>query len=98
MKRTKAERIFEDTYRECRHHVRAWGITEGKAIGFTSLCTEERTSRRTWNNIQRIIDSKKRQLRIDKELGVFSEEKNNKEQYILDMVQETLNNEISNWA
>ena len=94
---TKAERIFRDTYTECRLHVKAWGVernANGKAIGFASLATEEVTCRRTWNEIQRFIDREKKDIEMCKKLDI---EINPVREFALEMVQETLNNYIEAW-
>ena len=99
---TKAEKIFKDTYTECRLHVRTWGCerNNGKAIGFNRLATEEVTCRRTWNAIQKMIDNERRNFELDRRLGI---EVSEVREVGLEMVQETLNNvirseeEFQNW-
>lgn len=94
---TKAQKIFEDTYTECRIHAKRWGYerTEsGRAIGFASLVTEEVTCRRTWNEIQRLIDREKKEIEMCKKLDI---EINSVREFALEMVQETLNNCIKAW-
>lgn len=93
---TKAEKIFKDTYTECRLHARTWGFErtpEGKVIGFNNLATEEATCRRTFNAIQKFIDSEARRIELDKKF--FGEDEDTAlREYALEMVQETLNNAI----
>lgn len=95
---TKAERIFKDTYAECRRHAKRWGIDrnpDGTAIGFCRLATEEVTCIRTWNEIQRLIDKEHSMIELDKELlGI--DERTELCEYALEMVQSTLNNTINN--
>lgn len=91
---TKAEKIFNETYTECRLHARTWGCERsenGKAIGFNKLATEEATSRRTWNAIQKLIDKERERIEFDKRLGIDVREV---VEFGLEMVQETLNNTI----
>lgn len=47
---TKAEKIFKDTYYECRKHIRDWGIErnpDGRPVAYGSLITELVVSIRT---------------------------------------------------
>lgn len=95
----KADKIFEDTYRACRLHAKAWGKEynpDGSAVGFSGLITEDVTSRRTWNAIQKRIDSERKNLELDKQFGMMEQFSLDRLEYALDMVQSTLNNEIKN--
>lgn len=98
---TKAERIFNDTYTACRVHVKAWGMernSDGRAIGFTSLETEEVTCRRTWNAIEKLIAGESKNIELSVKYGVIAEEKAEMKRFALEMVQVTLENEIKMWA
>ena len=88
---TKAERIFTNTYSECRIMVKTHGF---EGIGFGSLITEETTSTRTYNTIQKLIDKEKRNLELNRKLKVTSEERQELLENALEMVQITLNNSI----
>lgn len=87
---TKAEKIFAATRWDCKKHIKDWGFEEN--VGFNGLSTEEVISIRTCNAIQKILDSKYNGLRIDRKLGISSEEKLIEEENVLKMVQATLNN------
>ena len=78
----KAERIYTDTYFDCKYQIRTFGYEEN--VGFNSLSynDNETVSTRTLNEIQKYIDSGRKKLEIDIKL--------NKE--VLDMVQVTLDN------
>lgn len=87
---TKAERIYGATRFQCKKHIEAWGYEEN--VGFNGVEAEEVISVRTCNDIQKIIDSKRRGLCIDRKLNVSSPEKLDAEEKVLNMVQATLNN------
>ena len=97
----KARKIFEDTYMECRLHVKNWGELrqpDGRAVGFNSLITNEVTCKRTWNAIQALIDRESNNLDLEERLDVLRPERLKVLRFALEMVQETLNNEMRNWA
>lgn len=94
---TKAERIFKDTYYECKHHVNAWGFErnpDGRPIGFNSLSTDETTCRRTWNAIQKEIDSERNRLDLDEKYEILEPDRIEFLRFALEMVQVTLDNTI----
>ena len=100
-KMTKAERIFNDTYTACRVQVKAWGMERnpnGRPIGFNGLETEEVTSRRTWNVIEKLIKAESKQIELSVQYGIISNEKAEMKRFALEMVQVTLENEIAKWA
>ena len=86
----KAEKIFNETRYDCKKHIDAWGYEDN--VGFNGLSTEDAVSIRTCNDIQKILDSKLGLIAIDRKLGVSTEEKLNREENVLKMVQATLNN------
>lgn len=96
---TKAEKIFDATYRECRIHIMNWGIPDrnpnGKMIGYSGLITKEVTSRRTWNAIQKLIDKEWENLKRDRYLEILSAERLEALESALEMTQSSLDNEIS---
>lgn len=97
---TKAEKIFKDTYQACRKHLRDFGYEynpNGKPVSFGSLITEEATSTRTWNAIQKYIDSERRNLKEMKELEILEPEKIKLYETALEMVQVTLDTQRANW-
>ena len=61
MKKTNAERIFEDTRWECRKHIARHGFErnpDGQAVGFIGLTTDdESVSIRTLNAVQKFINA-----------------------------------------
>lgn len=91
----KAERIFRDTYTECRKDAKAWGFRynpDGRPIGFSSLITEEVVYVRTLNSVQKFIDRERESLARDEELDVLDADRLNLLKYALEMVQVTLDN------
>lgn len=100
---TKAERIFNNTYTECRIHTKTWGMQRnpnGKAIGFTGLIKRDSDTscKRTWNAIQKLIDSKKKQVEIALKYDFGDREYYEMCSFALEMVQSSLDNEINNWT
>lgn len=91
---TKAEKIFTDTRFECRQHIKTWGYEEN--VGFNRLTTEDLISIRTCNDVQKIIDSKRHGIQIDRKLNVSTPEKLDEEESIINMVQITLSNSRKN--
>ena len=94
---TKAERIFRDTYFECRRHVRNWGIErnpDGRPVAYGSLITEEVVSIRTCNAVQKFIDAEKRRLDMNDRYGVGTEESQRFQRQALEMTQATLENQV----
>ena len=95
MKNTKAERIFDNIYRECRIHLKTSNLernTDGTAIGFSNI-SEEITCKRTWNAIQKLINRELKKLQLDEEL-IGTSEYHQLKKDALEMVQSTLNNTI----
>lgn len=73
IKMTKAQRIFQNTWTECRIHIKDWGMEynpDGTAIGFNNLVTEEPTNTRTFNAIEKEIEKAERLMKVDHELGI----------------------------
>lgn len=90
---TKAEKIFKDTYSECRIHIRHWGVelnSDGSSIGFNFLSTEEVVCNRTCNDVQKFITKESKTLELDEKLGFDV----SFQKAALGMVQATLNNTI----
>ena len=96
---TKAERIFNDTYRQCRIYVKHWGVQKenGKTVGFNSLETEDVTCKRTWNAIQKCIDKEIKHLEFHFNHNFISEEEYRFYSNALEMVQGTLDNTIRSY-
>ncbi len=101
-KLTKAERIFNDTYTECRIHIKDWGFERnpnGEAIGFNGMCTEEVMSNRTCNAIENLIRTEKKMLQFDHDLGT-ADDWTELCEHALEMVESTLENQrraINDW-
>lgn len=92
---TKAEKIFKDTYTECRKNAKSWGFRynpDGRPVGFNSLVTEEVVYTRTLNDVQKFIDRERKDLARDEKLNVLDADRLNLLKYALDMVQVTLDN------
>lgn len=91
----KAERIFQDTYRECRMHAKRHGFEynqNGKPAGYGFVVAEEAVSIRTLNDMQKYIDSERENIAVDEELGILEPDRLNILKYAIDMVQVTLDN------
>lgn len=94
---TKAEKIFKDTYYECRKHIRDWGIErnpDGRPVAYGSLITELVVSIRTCNAVQKFIDAESRRLDLNDKYGVGTEESQRFQRLALEMTQATLDNQI----
>ena len=92
---TKAEKIFKDTYTECRRSAQSWGFRynpDGRPIGFAGVITEEVVYIRTLNAIQKFIDSERKTIALNEKYGVSTAERLNLLRYALDMVQVTVDN------
>ena len=92
---TKAERIFRDTYAECRKNARSWGFRynpDGRPVGFNGLITEEVVYVRTLNSVQKFIDRESKNLDRYEKLNVLDADRLNFLRYALGMVQTTLDN------
>lgn len=89
---TKAEKIFKDTYYSCKQYVKSWGVDEAAKSGFARLSTEELTSTRTWNEIQRYIDREKRDIKLDLDLNILTVNEATILEAAINMVQATLDN------
>jgi hypothetical protein len=79
----------------------AFGYEEnknGSAVGFNGLIYKdtESISMRTINAIAKILESKKRALVFDKKIGILAEERAEREEKLLKMVESTLNNSRKN--
>lgn len=99
MKMKKAEKIYRDTRYECLRHAKAWGMErnpDGRAIGFGSLITEEVVSTRTLNDVQKYIDRRASELKVEEKYGICSDEELTFERFVLEMVQVTLDNNRKN--
>lgn len=73
IKMTKAQRIFQNTWTECRIHIKEWGMEynpDGTAIGFNNLITEDPTSTRTFNAIEKEIEKAEHLMAVDHDLGI----------------------------
>lgn len=84
---TKARKIFEDTYCECRRHIKVWGYD---GVGFNRMATEETVCTRTINEIQKHIDREYKDLQRDAQF--MDAERVQFLQNALNMTQMTLNN------
>ena len=91
---TKAERIYLDTYLNCRYHIRTWGYEENAGFNRLSYGDNETVCTRTFNEIQKHINKDRKTLEIDIKLGILSSDTINLNKQVLDMVQVTLNNTI----
>lgn len=94
---TKAEKIFKDTYYECRNHIRSFGVdrnSDRSVVGFNSFFTDLPVSIRTCNDVQKFIFSELKRLRMNDSLGIGSSESQALSYSALEMVQATLDNQV----
>ena len=94
---TKAERIFKDTYTECRIYTKQWGFKynpDGRPVGFDSVMSKDAESVciRTLNDIQRHIDRERKNIERNKKLGVYTKERLEFLSFALEMTQVTADN------
>ena len=97
MKMTKAEKIFNDTYCECRAYIRKHGLQmnpDGRPVAFGSLFTDLDVSIRTCNDVQHFIDSEKKYLDNIEKHGIGAPESRSLKRNALAMVQATLENQV----
>lgn len=101
-KLTKAERIFRATRFACRQHIESWGKQlnpDDKLVGFNNLICDEKDSvcsTRTFNDIQKLIDSEKITTELAFRYNLLQEDGRDRALDILNMVQSTLDNAIKN--
>ena len=92
---TKAEKIFKATRYECTKHIEVWGYEvnpNGKAVGFNRVITEEAVYTRTLNELDKMLARAKKDIERYVKLGIFTEERAEKERQILNMVETTIEN------
>ena len=91
-KMPKAERIYIDTYFDCRHHIKTFGYEEN--VGFNSLTynDNEKVGTRTLNEIQKYINLDRKKLEMNIKLNILTADKIKLNKQVLNMVQVTLNN------
>lgn len=97
MKQTKAEKIFKDTYYECLHHVRTWGLeynTNGKPVAYGSLITEQAVSIRTCNDVRKYMNAENKRLDMNEKYGIRTAAEQTTRRDALKMVEATLENQI----
>ena len=95
---TKAERIFRNTYAECRIHIKNWGYEENTGFTRLSLDDNETVCTRTFNEIAKYITAERKRIEISVKYNVIDSEKANAYNQALNMVQATLDNTIKSHA
>lgn len=85
---TKAERIYNATYNECKIHL----VYFGKHTGLDKLMTNEAVSTRTLNDVKRIIDREYERMERRKCMGQGNREVIESMLEVIGMVQSTLDN------
>ena len=96
MEHTKAHRLFRKNFVACLRHVEDWGF---EGIGFGGIDCEENeiVPTRTCNDIQKLIDDRRKHYEMCEKLGVAVENLETKKQ-ALEMLQITLDNQRRNNA
>lgn len=99
---TKAKRIFNDTYTDCRKFVRDWGNVDidenGNAIGYNRMTyrDDETVCTRTMNEIKKFYEKERKFINLVIETGVYDTEMAKQMTDALDMVESTIENQIRN--
>ena len=88
---TKAERIFNDTYIECRNIVKHFGYEENSRLSSLVMKDTETVSTRTFNAIAKLIESERKSITAIKK---FNMERAEMLTNALNMVENTLNKTI----
>lgn len=88
---TKAERLFNKNYYECKKHIKVWGF---EGVGFNVLECDENDllPTRTLNAIQKLIDKQWKHFEMCKKLNISINDLELKKQ-ALEMLQITLSNQ-----
>lgn len=92
---TKAERIFKDTYTECRLFIKRHGYEENTGFNAFIMNDDESVCTRTFNAISKLIASERKSIEISEKLGIGNTTLNRQ---ALNMVEATLNNCIKSHA
>ena len=87
---TKAERIYKDTKHTCKKHIETFGFEK---VGFNRMATEELVYKRTANEIKKMIERDYRNIVVDVELEIITEEEARLEAQTVKMVELTLANQ-----
>lgn len=92
---TKAERIFNDTYTDCRLHIKRHGYEENVGFNALSMSDDEAVCTRTFNAIAKLIASERKCVDIAEKYGIGDA---TIKRQALNMVEATLNNSIKSTA
>ena len=88
---TKAERIFNDTYIECRLIVKRHGYEANSRLNHLVMKDTESASTRTFNAIAKLIASERK---TNERMKQFNSERAELNAHALNMVENTLNRAI----
>ena len=91
---TKAERIFRDTYSECRQIIKHHGYEPNSGLNGLVMKDNETTCTRTLNAISKLLKSEQRSNEMAKKLNAISAERSQMNADALKMVERTLYNAI----
>lgn len=91
---TKAERIFNDTYTECRQIVKHFGYETYSRLNNLVMKDTECGCTRTFNAIAKLIASERRFIVLSRKLNVINDERAEMLTNALNMVENTLNKAI----
>lgn len=91
---TKAERIFNDTYRECRAIIRRHGYEPNSGLNGLVMKDNETVCTRTLNAISKLLKSERQNIEMAKKLGTTLAECAQQKEDALKMVEHTLYNAI----
>ena len=92
---TKAEKIFNATYTDCRLHIKRHGYEENVGFNALTMKDDETVCTRTINAISKLIASERKSIEISEKLGIGNTALNRQ---ALNMVEATLNNVIKSNA
>lgn len=88
---TKAERIFNATYTDCRLHIKIHGYEENVGFNALTMNDDESVCNRTFNAISKLIASERKSIDVAEKLGIGN---TTLSRQALNMVEATLNNAI----
>ena len=94
---TKAERIFYDTFCECKRYIRDWGYKEnpdGSAVGYNTVIygDNETVCTRTMNDIEKCIERMRKHYNQSLKFGVLDDDRYMLNIQALNMVHATVRN------
>lgn len=93
----KAERIFWDTRRECRNHIKSWGLEhnpDGTVVAFNSVIIrdDETYCTRTLNAVAELLRQHRNHNYRAQRLGIIDMDELLRREQIAAMIEQTIEN------